>query len=138
MDDGGSEADADGEEVDEEAMLPAFSMPTSGNGTPITSLGSVPLNDTGAIYNGMLPPKTGAGRAVPVVGSDEAAGLPELSRDVLLSTSIDGQVMLWDRRVKNGAQGAVRRLASGGKNGGWAASVSFLLPRRALPAANPH
>lgn len=135
MDDGGSEADADGEEVDDEAMLSAFPLPTTSNGTPTPTLGSLPLNGAGAIYNGILPPMNGAGKAVPVVGSSEAKGLPELSRDVFLSTSIDGQVMIWDRKVKNGAQGAVRRLASDGKNGGWAASVRFLLPRRSLRRA---
>ncbi|ORY89339.1 WD40-repeat-containing domain protein [Leucosporidium creatinivorum] len=132
MDDGGSEADADGEEVDEEAILPAFPLPTTSSGTPIPTGGSLPLNGAAAGKMGKsngggggLPSKSDAANGVPVLGSNEAAALPELSRDVFLSTSVDGQVMIWDRRVKNGAQGAVRRLESAGKNGGWAASATW-------------
>lgn len=62
-----------------------------------------------------LPPTN----SIPKMG---AKGLPELSRDVFLSTSIDGVVLVWDRRVAEGG-GRVRRLDNEGRHGGWCASV---------------
>lgn len=62
-------------------------------------------------------------RNVPIVG--RAKDLPELSNDVFLSTSIDGQIMIWDRRIKGDGKGGVRKLENS-KNGGWCSSVRLL------------
>lgn len=110
-DDGGSEADADGEEIDDDSPM-QLSAPTNGDIKPAT-IGSALIS------------KANSMRHVPLVGGE--GELPEVSRDVFLSTSIDGQVMIWDRRIKSGAKGGVRRLACGGKDGNWAASVGRLL-----------
>lgn len=100
FDDGrSSEADADGDEDDDSSKL------ATGLSRP----------------GGMLAPAHPATPSAPTLGS---AGLPVLSDDVFLSTSIDGQVMLWDRRVKSGDKGGVRRLENVGKRAGWCTSVS--------------
>lgn len=108
-DDGGSEADADGEEIDDEA----FAAAPTGDVKPPPTIGSALISKADSIKH------------VPMVG---AAGeeLPQLSGDVFLSTSVhDGQVMIWDRRIKSGAKGGVRRLNIGGKHGSWALSVRW-------------
>ena len=69
-----------------------------------------------------LPPRPPA-RNVPILG--RAEDLPELSSDVFLSSSIDGAIMIWDRRIEGDGKGGVRRLDSS-KNGGWCSSVRRL------------
>ena len=116
-DDGGSEADADGEEVDDEA-LDGAAAPSADNVKP-AAMGSALISKATSL------------RHVPMVGGAE--DLPQLSRDVFLSTSVhDGQVMIWDRRIKSGAKGGVRRLNSSAKHGSWALSVRVRLPFREL------
>lgn len=68
------------------------------------------------------PPPTKA----PILGSAEANKLGNLSNDVFMSTSINGEVMIWDRRVSDTTgDGAVRALPkSTTKGGGWCTSVS--------------
>mgnify|MGYP001593993262 CR=1 FL=1 len=73
-------------------------------------------------------------RKIPVVGAGSEGG--ELSRDVFLSTSVDGQVVIWDRRVKNGEAGGVRRLDDSSKNAGWCTSVRPANPRTPKNQAN--
>ena len=114
--DADADADADGEldadgEVDDEMLGGQDVRPVDSQADP-----SKPVP---------LIPKTNAAKTVPVLGSAEANDLPELSADVFLSTSIDGQVMLWDRRVKSAAKGGVRRFDTSSKHGRWAASVSW-------------
>ncbi|KAI5476938.1 mitochondrial import receptor subunit TOM40 [Pseudohyphozyma bogoriensis] len=120
--DDASEADADGEEdadgeIDDSA-LPPFSS-------------SATMNGTSALPNGTskslpLPAREKRSKSVPFVGTE---GLPELSGDVFMSTSIDGDVMLWDKRVKGGASGGVRKLASStdarGRPQAWCASACW-------------
>lgn len=102
----GSDADADGE-IDE-TLAPASTSPHS-----------------------ILPPKKPetARDDVPLVGAGADAG--EMSRDVFVSTALDGQVLLWDRRVGEGAApGLVHRFddyrgkGEGKKRDGWSTSVS--------------
>ena len=101
-----ADADADGEEdadgeVDEEPPVPASQT----NGQRFQ-------------YN--LPAKDGPSRAVPVVGAPGETALTDLSTEVFLSSSVDGEVMLWDRRVQTGGtRGGVRKLAGEGTQAGW-------------------
>lgn len=130
LDDGvDSDADADGEEIDEDALM-TFPLPTTSTGTPIpiaTSTGApataapIQINGTGQPVASSLPPRPNPMNKVPVVGP--SSGLPVLSSDVFMSTSIEGQVVIWDRRIKNGDKGGVRRLDHGSKHAGWCASV---------------
>lgn len=115
-DDGGSEADADGEEVDDEALM----MDLNTNAT-LTATVTGSAASTSLIPRGPPPVKA------PVLGSASDA-LPPLSTtsgDVFLSSSINGEVMIWDRRVQEG-NGMVRALPKSGAAGGgcWCASVS--------------
>lgn len=91
--DQGSDVDADGDVDDDPSHAPMTQS-------------SLPV----------IPPP----RNVPIVG--KTSNLPELSTDVFLSTSIDGQVMIWDRRIKGEGKGGVRKLENT-KNAGWCSSV---------------
>ncbi|KAH8926990.1 WD40 repeat-like protein [Atractiella rhizophila] len=78
-----------------------------------TLLGS-PLNLHGTNYPpppqppARLPPADESTSRIPVVGGHNS--LPPLSNDVLLSSSIDGSVLIHDRRVPSSSEGGVRRL----------------------------
>lgn len=122
----GSEADADGDDDDDDDDLmngtigdsntiivgaaPMPSMPTT---TTNGSLAAVPLKK-----------KVQTIDSIPIIGAT-GSKLPALSAsDVFMSTSIDGQVLIWDKRIRNGGgNGGVRRFGKT-KNDSWCASVS--------------
>ncbi|KAM0791237.1 hypothetical protein ACM66B_005717 [Microbotryomycetes sp. NB124-2] len=109
---GDSDADADGEADDDVDYNPAAQPNgTSGHGTSGHANGLTPRN---------VP-----GESAPVIGSDEAKDLPELSSDVFLSTGIDGQCMLWDKRIAGMSKGVVRRFDTSAKSSHWAASACW-------------
>ncbi|GAA6061466.1 hypothetical protein JCM10212_005669 [Sporobolomyces blumeae] len=88
---GEMDADADGE-IDD-----AFLTGSTGGGSLTAStLSPLPYDDPA--------------KKVPLVG-DVAGDADTLSRDTFLSTSLDGLVLLWDKRVSEGKRGAVRRFA---------------------------
>ncbi|KAK4054579.1 Transcription factor spt8 [Microbotryomycetes sp. JL201] len=101
---GDSDADADGE-IDDDANFDA-SAPSNGHTNGIAA-------------------KEHTSKAVPVIGSDAAKDLPELSPDVFMSTSIDGQCMLWDMRAEGTSKGVVRRFDTSGKSSRWATSACW-------------
>lgn len=117
-----SEVDADGDidadgDLDEE-LAPSTSIPDKASlakSTPSLEK-SLPIPTIKKLSN-----------SVPYVG-DPTSELPELSGDVFLSSSIDGQVMIWDRRVKAGEKGVRRLGVSNGsaKGSRWCASVCLL------------
>lgn len=100
----GSDGDEDAEGEIDDTLLPVSTSPHS-----------------------ILPkPKSETARDdVPLVSADD---LPELSRDVSVSTALDGSVLLWDRRAGEGeAKGLVRSFGAydrkGGRSGGYCTSV---------------
>jgi transcriptional activator SPT8 len=87
--------DADGEPDDIEPSTPALAIP-----------GTAPPSHAAPLSQGrsLIPPKN----APPLL---DPATYSTFSPDVLMTASIDGQVILWDRRVTSGG-------ASDGKGGG--------------------
>ncbi|KAM0752827.1 WD40 repeat-like protein [Meredithblackwellia eburnea MCA 4105] len=78
-----------------------------------------------AATQGMKPTSTSRDAVrsrVPLFG---APSLPALSSDVFLSTSIDGEAVLWDRRIKNGDVGGARRFDSPSHSENWCSSASW-------------
>ncbi|GAA6028252.1 hypothetical protein JCM8097_006941 [Rhodosporidiobolus ruineniae] len=108
--DGEADADADGEEDD-----------PSASSAPAASSTAVPGTSSALNPHSSLPPRPSPSSSVPLASpssrspSDEP--LPELSEDVFLSTGLDGTVLLWDRRVREGKWGGVRRFEAGGRGG---------------------
>jgi len=113
---GGSDLDADGEmelDADADGEIDDTLLPSSTNPSTVDPANSIPL-----------------------VGVE---GLGEVSRDCFLSTSLDGLVLVWDKRVAGEEKGVVRKfeefgLPKGmgtGKEGKlrgkdrWTTSVSF-------------
>lgn len=130
----GSEADADGDDDDDDDDLMNGTTVDSNNGAAAlpsmpTSVNSVTTTNGLATPLPVLPLKKKAQviDSIPIIG---AAGskLPTLSSsDVFMSTSIDGQVLIWDKRIRNGGgNGGVRRFGKT-KNDSWCASVSSCL-----------
>lgn len=67
------------------------------------------------------PPATGVAALPPVTD----ASLPALSPDVFLGSAIDGQTLLWDRRIKGTGNGYVRRLPISPGASPWATSAAW-------------
>lgn len=93
---GGSDVDADGEmeldadadgEIDDTLPLPNTSSSTTPSTTTTTA---DPAN------------------SVPLIGAEELGG-GEVSRDCFVSTSLDGLVLVWDKRVDGAQKGVVRK-----------------------------
>lgn len=116
VDDGrsSSEADADGD-VDDVPIV-ALSTTTSLVVSDVPSQSKLPPSKS----------QPELSKSIPVVGG--STSLPELSSDVFLSTSVNGMILIWDKRIKNGDTGSRRRFESSGKNSNWCTSVRSTFP----------
>jgi transcriptional activator SPT8 len=100
--------DADGELDDVESSTPALSIP-----------GTVPSSQAVPPFQGrsLIPPKNAPPLLDPTTYST-------FSPDILMTASIDGQVILWDRRVTSSGGGTgVGRLWMSDKTPPWCLSV---------------
>jgi hypothetical protein len=85
------------------------------------------------IYHTSLLPPTSNMASIPLYTESTLPPLGKGEGEVFMSSAIDGQVLLWDRRLKAGEPGSVRSLdsveaGSGVERGrNWAACVSFYL-----------
>lgn len=73
-----------------------------------------------------FPAGVGGSTATSNVGGGGGGGgldLPTLSNDVLLTSSIGGEVLIWDRRVNDGGKGIVRKIDLAKGIPPWSASV---------------
>lgn len=96
-------------------------VPASGASAP-----KAPLTDLHATSRKKIPMAGSTARSNDSVA--DGTSMPALSSDVFLSSGLDGQVMLWDRRVPDSATwGGVRRFESlsEGAVGRYCASVSL-------------
>ncbi|SGY21232.1 BQ5605_C016g08212 [Microbotryum silenes-dioicae] len=120
--------DADGEDFDEEALLGVSSNanttsatnPSSSSSTKIT----IPIKPK-STGSSLLVPKLKKTTSIPIWGTQPDASSSmrgKKSDDVFMSTSLDGQVLIWDTRVKDAN---VVRLPSSGRYGMWCASATW-------------
>ena len=139
--DADGEMDADGEEFDEEALLAPIIAANNNNNNNVIN-GTTNANTTPSIKftlnlsssstlnggNKSLPKKVSKMNKIPIWGTtineneNDQLKASIKSDDVFMSTSIDGQVLIWDRRIK---QSNVWRLPSSqGKGKNWCTAVS--------------
>jgi hypothetical protein len=131
-----ADADADGDEDDDIvgadlsliAGLPPSSASRLSFSTTLKPFSVASSSTPHPVVSSTIPLKVRPIVEVPMVGGEEERSLSALSSDVFMSTSIDGKVMIWDRRIKSGAKGGVRRLndvKSKIQGGNWCTSVSY-------------